>query len=729
MKKLKRCLYSMVSLSRKWPRSVLLFWVFAGVLGTASLYQMKFLVLLEDLIDRDFRTWSQLQEVNDNFKDQHQVFVILSGPGGEALNKKQLCHIRSWVQSVVNTSEGVSKVMSSFGVREFYKSGKKLDWMTFLDVDCARPWVDESDKVAAGFSGLTQTPWKALFGKHSDVIVLFDLHPLDEQTRFGVFNSATVVELRDSLNRHMSQEGWKTDSHWGGLGLYLYYLKIGYFWGIAINQVALIFVLLAMWFVFRSWKAGFVYWLAFQASVIPALGLMSFFGKPIDSLNNALPIMVLMACAEDFVFLNYWLRKHKRAVTKTFSSLVVPSFLTSLTTMIGFGSLMFSDFGLARDFGLWAAVAAAFEWIVLVTLVPALFTVFPGLIPTNGGSEFRGRRFYDFLSGIQLRRPVALGLAALSLVPLLFLGHLNYTDAPERIFPENHELRESSRWILQNRGWLTDVSLVFNDDLELSAKSGLLNRIQGLNHVVGMESSHEVISFFKSKMPDSWGEMVFEGWKNSLSGQRLRNEGNDVERALLFLDTTDIIPIGELEKQVGDICGDRCHLAGTLISYSELGHKVMSSFFKSMGGSALLIVLFVVFLFFVTGNGSNLNVMLTVFWGPLLVLGVFVLFQLPVFFVTSISMAILIGVTGDTAIHFVTHRGKSLNRSSQTLGWPSFQAMIIMMLAITPLLFSYYGAMRLLGAIMLLGLALSFVGDVILFRSLYSPRNSRVSHS
>lgn len=719
MRFFQRGLFWLVGLSFKFPRRVLAVWLIALVLGLVSLLNLKFLVLLEDLIDPDFQTYNQLQEVNDSFKDQHQVFVILSNKNEQSLSKSQICQIRTWIQKVVDQPLGVSRVLSSFGVREFYQDGQKMDWLKFLDVDCARPWLEEQENVKRGFEGLTQTPWKTLFGNKSDIIVLFDLYPLPEETRFGVFNSKAIDDLKLSFQSELESQDNSLVAHWGGLGLYLYYLKIGYFWGIAINQLAISLVVLLFWFLFRSGKAAFLYWLAFQASIIPTLGLMSYFGKPIDSLNNALPIMVLMACAEDFVFLFYWLHQKAGSLKKTFARLILPSFLTSVTTVVGFGSLMLSDFGLARDFGLWAAVAALLEWVVLVSFIPCLLILFPKLKPQNLSTP-RGLGFYKKIQQLEISKKWATVLAGLALLPLFFLNHLNYTDAPERIFPESHQLRESSRWILNNRGWLTDVSLIFDSAVDEELQSHLVEHIAQLPFVVGSESIFEINRFFKRNMPDSWGNVVFDGWKQSLSGSRLINDHMGVERTLLFLETSDIVKVSQLQNQVSDICKGSCYLAGTLVSYTELGQKVMSSFFKSMAGSAGLIVLFVAILFFIYGQAKNLSVMLTVFWGPMIVLGFFEAFQWPVFFVTSISMAILIGVTGDTAIHFVTHRkSQSVSSAADQLGFPSFQALIVMVVAVAPLLVSYYGAMRLLGAVMVLGLLLSFFGDYLLFRALY----------
>ena len=131
------------------------------------------------------------------------------------------------------------------------------------------------------------------------------------------------------------------------------------------------------------------------ASVLPAfLGtvtLIGLAGKPVTILTGFIPIIVLVVGGSDIVHLLSRYRQlrregrdNDRAVASAFSELATPCFYTSLTTAIGFLSLMGTRIGIVMDFGLFTSLAIFLTYAYSMTLLPVLLGFY-------GRKSFAGR--------------------------------------------------------------------------------------------------------------------------------------------------------------------------------------------------------------------------------------------------------------------------------------------------------------------------------------------------
>jgi predicted RND superfamily exporter protein len=119
------------------------------------------------------------------------------------------------------------------------------------------------------------------------------------------------------------------------------------------------------------------------AAVVPAylvtLAAMAVMGKQITLLTSFIPIVILVVgiCDTTHILLRW---RHLRgrgapqegAVVEAFGELAGSCFFTSLTTAIGFASLMATGIGIVADFGLFAALAILCTFAFSMTLLPAL---------------------------------------------------------------------------------------------------------------------------------------------------------------------------------------------------------------------------------------------------------------------------------------------------------------------------------------------------------------------
>jgi len=101
---------------------------------------------------------------------------------------------------------------------------------------------------------------------------------------------------------------------------------------------------------------------------------------------------------------------------------------------------------------------------------------------------------------------------------------------------------------------------------------------------------------------------------------------------------------------------------------------------------------------------------------------VFYIFDVQVFYITSMIAAILVGMAGDNAIQFLffSQGSKNLNSGVTNMAPASLLIAVGMVLACSVFFFGYFAPMQTLGLMMIVGIILSFIGDVWILRGLSS---------
>jgi predicted RND superfamily exporter protein len=139
------------------------------------------------------------------------------------------------------------------------------------------------------------------------------------------------------------------------------------------------FLVLVLYLGLRRWT-GVVYPLTVVlVSSVLVVGVMGVFGLSMDLLSGLVPVVLIALGSADGI--HYMKRYYERradgepapaAAAGTYREMRVPLILTTITTMVGFGSLAISDFTIIRQFGLLTALGLLFALAVTLTLLPAL---------------------------------------------------------------------------------------------------------------------------------------------------------------------------------------------------------------------------------------------------------------------------------------------------------------------------------------------------------------------
>jgi uncharacterized protein len=147
--------------------------------------------------------------------------------------------------------------------------------------------------------------------------------------------------------------------------------------------LSFVLVILFLWLSFRSLYGVIVPISIVLISIFWTLGLMAIIGKPIDIMSAMLPTMIFIAGMSDVVhfFSKYFEELAKGTEKKLIYSLILkevgfPTFLTLITTVVSFLSLLFSSITPVRDFGIYTSIGIIIAFVLTYTLLPALLYFF-----------------------------------------------------------------------------------------------------------------------------------------------------------------------------------------------------------------------------------------------------------------------------------------------------------------------------------------------------------------
>ncbi|MBK6833734.1 MAG: RND family transporter [Bacteroidetes bacterium] len=147
--------------------------------------------------------------------------------------------------------------------------------------------------------------------------------------------------------------------------------------------LSFIVVILFLFLTFRSFYGIWVPVIIVLLSISWTLGIMGMLGKPIDIMTVMLPTMIFIAGMSDVVhfFTKYFDELHKETPKEQIFKLILkevgfPTFLTLITTIVGFLSLLFSSIKPIRDFGIYTSLGITIAFILSYTLLPAIMFLY-----------------------------------------------------------------------------------------------------------------------------------------------------------------------------------------------------------------------------------------------------------------------------------------------------------------------------------------------------------------
>jgi len=259
-------------------------------------------------------------------------------------------------------------------------------------------------------------------------------------------------------------------------------------------------IFLGMWLMFRRLSLIVGPLLIALISVLWTMGLMVWLRIPVHIMASMAPVFLMSIGVVDGIhilseFSKESERRSKReAILEVLLELKLPLIYTSLTTMVGFGSLAFTPIPPVQVFGLFVAFGIGSAWVLTVTLLPALIVLLDEdklrrALSPHVHNDDRGRltRLLRALGPWTLRhaKTIALTSLALALVSAYGLSQIRLNDSPVWWFKRGEAVREATQTLNQRLG---GTSLAY---LVARGKAGDFKRPDVLNYLDALQRQIE----------------------------------------------------------------------------------------------------------------------------------------------------------------------------------------------------------------------------------------------
>ena len=217
-----------------------------------------------------------------------------------------------------------------------------------------------------------------------------------------------------------------------------------------------VIVLVTLVFLLRSLPSMIGTFLVIVFSILTAMGLAGWLGMALTPPSaSSPPIILTLAVADCVHFLVTFLHAMRKgmdkhsAIVESLRINMQPIFLTSLTTVIGFMSMNFSDAPPFRDLGNIVAMGVAAAFVFSVTFLPALMAILPVRVKAAPGHHSgRMDRFADFVVARQNSLFWISGVVIIVLIAFIPRNELN--DEFVKYFDDSIPFRTATDFASEN---------------------------------------------------------------------------------------------------------------------------------------------------------------------------------------------------------------------------------------------------------------------------------------
>lgn len=508
---------------------------------------------------------------------------------------------------------------------------------------------------------------------------------------------------------------------------------------------------------FRNWRYVVICMLPSSLAVLCALGLFGLLGLELDPVKNAILPLVMVVALTDTLHISITAQVEHAAgqsLTEAARRAVKDSgaacALTAATTAIAFLSMRLTDSDLISSFGTAAAIATLFEYLLVITAVPALFIL---LAPPAAKSDSWQRtealrtlgRLTSRLADVVVRwhKPIAIG--GISIMALFLYLHLQVPPyyRLSDLVPRNQQAAITADDIEKTFGGIYPISAVVRWQPEMPLESATvlsaiartheeMKATKGVTKVLSAdtfrrwlgsgepvsgdkliafldECPEEICSRFVGKTRQA---AVVTGYFTDLPAHVLLDKAADLRRRLAVIEQST----PGLTITVTDLSVMAASRSTSIIG--QLNDSLLTTIALDLPTIALAFgSLAIVF------YGAVANIFAVVAMGALLFL-----LGSGVQYASIIALTVTFGLTADGTIHFLNRvrlertRGANVAQAVHTaithVGAVLILSTIILLLGLAVTFFSVVPPTRMFGQICALTLVMSLPGLLILMPAL-----------
>lgn len=239
---------------------------------------------------------------------------------------------------------------------------------------------------------------------------------------------------------------------------------------------------------FRSFSASFATLLVIGFSTVIAMGLAGYFGIKLTPVSVTAPTIILTLAIADSIHILITMiglmregQDKNAALTESLRINFLPVSITSLTTIVGFLSMNFSDSPPFWHLGNITAMGIAAAWLYSLAFLPAMMSVLPMRVMQRSGLLEKLQAALNGIAELVIHRQktILVLTSVIAIMVISFIPKLELNDQFVRYFDQRVQFRNDADFATKN---LTGIYII---EYSLPAKNpgGVSEHeyLQGLN--------------------------------------------------------------------------------------------------------------------------------------------------------------------------------------------------------------------------------------------------------
>jgi len=239
----------------------------------------------------------------------------------------------------------------------------------------------------------------------------------------------------------------------------------------------LVAILFGLYFTFRLFHAVLLPILVIVLTAVWTISIMALMGKPLTMASTLLPpLLLVIGMADSVHIINHYyyhyvrLKDFRQAISKCLQEVTMPCLLTSLTTMMGFCSLLVSDLLPIKEFGIFAALGIFLAFLLSISFIPAALGFFR-TFPRTVIEEFRSGWFsqgLDLLGDVTHRyfRSILTLFGLFLIFSFMGIARLQVETHTKANFKDGSEVMRSINFVEKHFSGMDVIVLVFDTQHE-----------------------------------------------------------------------------------------------------------------------------------------------------------------------------------------------------------------------------------------------------------------------
>jgi len=462
--------------------------------------------------------------------------------------------------------------------------------------------------------------------------------------------------------------------------------------------INLLLMVIFLFFVFRTIDAFLVPLALVLLTILMTFGTSALVGYKFDNLSAAIPGILIATCMADSIHIlaaYYRARRNgigsKEAMRETLKKNLLPTFLTSITTAIGFFTLTTTELLPVKNMTLLAGIGVMYAWFLTIFVIVPLLPKLP-----YRAFRFKEQTKFSFQKAVKITEflnewkiPIFM-FFTISTVILGAVGAQNSVNSdPLKHFSPDLKITRDSNFLLEKFGGLSGPQIIVDSGAEDGIKNPeflkqvelFMAKVRGLPDVNKLSSITPIIKELNQKLhqdnpafytiPESReavAEILLLYSMGLPQGMDLNNQVTLDNRYLRLGLMWNILDAERSIKQIDEIYAIaktmnlNITVTGKIVLYHRMIFYIVETFFKSMALALLMIggIMTLSLGSWRLGILSMLPNLMPLAFGAAIMYWL----KYPIDIGTSLVMSVCMGIAVDDTIHFLTDYKEKIKTSA-----------------------------------------------------------------